>query len=179
VKKSQRQLVKGLLANLSENQIQLKSSQLSKNLQELLNTLDSQGDQLLGGFSPIQNEPHWYLELSEKFLVSLPVVEENAMRFHLIEDRDLLSKKIISLSEEFQGELVEPKLLIIPGLAFSKDGHRLGRGGGFYDRFLSGFSGIRVAVCFEEQILEKIVSEEHDELVSYIVTDTNIYKVKD
>ncbi len=62
-------------------------------------------------------------------------------------------------------------LAIVPGLGFSRDGRRLGRGGGFYDRFLLHYSQVeRVALCLEEQIREDIPADERDALMSHIIS---------
>lgn len=58
----------------------------------------------------------------------------------------------------------EIELLLVPGLAFTRAGGRLGRGGGYYDRVLAELeTGARsVGVCFEFQILEELPLEDHD-----------------
>lgn len=63
--------------------------------------------------------------------------------------------------------------LIIPGLAFSRDGLRLGRGAGYYDRFLSRCSAGShfVGICFNEQIAETIPVNEFDFCLNEIITD--------
>jgi 5-formyltetrahydrofolate cyclo-ligase len=54
--------------------------------------------------------------------------------------------------------------LIVPGLAFTKAGARLGRGGGYYDRVLASIDSntVTVGVCFEFQVLEALPVESHD-----------------
>jgi 5-formyltetrahydrofolate cyclo-ligase len=68
-------------------------------------------------------------------------------------------------------------LISVPGVAFDRHGHRLGRGGGYYDRLLEGFSGYSVAVAFDFQILPHIPSEAHDRPVDTLVTETEIVNV--
>src|SRR5579862_7608849 len=56
-------------------------------------------------------------------------------------------------------------LLLIPGIAFTPRGARLGRGGGFYDRLLALLHGqreLKIGVCFEDQIVPEIPTESHD-----------------
>jgi len=64
-------------------------------------------------------------------------------------------------------------LVIVPGLAFDLHGNRLGRGRGFYDRFLShrDYRGVSCALAFEEQIVENVPTSEHDVCVNMLVTD--------
>ena len=61
---------------------------------------------------------------------------------------------------------------VIPGVAFTLDGRRLGRGKGFYDRLLTAFGGIKCGVAFDEQIVAEIPLESHDIRVDWIVTPT-------
>lgn len=70
-------------------------------------------------------------------------------------------------------------LVIVPGVAFDRKGNRLGRGGGYYDRLLEGFSGASVAVAFKFQILPEIPLEQHDKPVDILVTETEAEIVND
>ena len=70
----------------------------------------------------------------------------------------------------------EADLLIIPALAVDRIGNRLGRGKGYFDRELSVLSDSKVyAVCFEDEVLESIPSEVHDQRVSGVVTEVAIH----
>ena len=65
-------------------------------------------------------------------------------------------------------------LILIPGLAFSKDRHRLGRGGGFFDRLLAGRANgaFKLGICFSFQLLDTIPTESHDIVMDAVVTDS-------
>jgi 5-formyltetrahydrofolate cyclo-ligase len=68
-------------------------------------------------------------------------------------------------------------MIVVPGLAFDRRGYRVGRGRGFYDRFLSqqDFQGIRCALCFHEQLQEQpIQAEPHDIPMDLIVSDREV-----
>jgi len=67
-------------------------------------------------------------------------------------------------------------LVIVPGLGFTASGHRIGRGMGFYDRFLaqSDFVGLSCGLCFEEQIVEQLPVLDHDMPLSMLATDQGI-----
>ncbi len=72
-------------------------------------------------------------------------------------------------------------MVVIPGMAFDRNGFRVGRGRGFYDRFLSqqDFQGVRCALCFHEQLLnETIPSEPHDIPMDLIVTDREVVRCR-
>jgi 5-formyltetrahydrofolate cyclo-ligase len=63
--------------------------------------------------------------------------------------------------------------VIVPGLAFDSRGRRLGRGGGFYDRFLSqpDLTAVTCGVALEAQILEDLPREPHDVPVDLLITE--------
>jgi 5-formyltetrahydrofolate cyclo-ligase len=67
-------------------------------------------------------------------------------------------------------------LVLVPGLGFTTQGFRIGRGMGFYDRFLAtpGFLGLSVGYAFEQQVLEQIPHDDHDVPVSMLVTNQSI-----
>lgn len=65
-------------------------------------------------------------------------------------------------------------LIVVPGVAFGTKGERLGYGTGFYDRFLKGCTGAFVGICFEIQITDKIVPDEHDVKMHKIVTEKRV-----
>jgi 5-formyltetrahydrofolate cyclo-ligase len=67
-------------------------------------------------------------------------------------------------------------LVIVPGIGFSTDGHRIGRGMGFYDRFLAlpDFIGLSCGMGFEEQIVPKLPVLDHDMSLSMLCSDTGI-----
>ena len=66
-------------------------------------------------------------------------------------------------------------LVLVPGLAFDRSGGRLGRGGGYYDRWLAGFSGITAALCRDGLLMESIPRLPHDLGVNLVVTETGLY----
>nr|WP_263325724.1 5-formyltetrahydrofolate cyclo-ligase [Neobacillus sp. Marseille-Q6967] len=70
--------------------------------------------------------------------------------------------------------IAEIDLLIVPGLAYTKEGYRLGFGGGYYDRFLSHFQGQTLSLAFGSQIVEKLPTEDYDIPVSKIITNTEV-----
>src|SRR6201995_2749238 len=67
-------------------------------------------------------------------------------------------------------------LVIVPGLGFSENGYRIGRGMGFYDRFLAqaDFLGLSCGLAFNQQVIEDIPVLDHDMPLSMLVTDQGI-----
>lgn len=71
-----------------------------------------------------------------------------------------------------EAPVVQPAALVVPGRAFTRQGGRLGRGAGFYDRALSALpQGLKIGYCFEFQRLQELPLEPHDEPVDWLVTD--------
>lgn len=64
-------------------------------------------------------------------------------------------------------------LVLVPGLAFTPTGERLGQGGGWYDRFLAQVNArcVTIGVCFAVQICEELPVEPHDVSMAYVVTE--------
>lgn len=63
-------------------------------------------------------------------------------------------------------------LMIVPGVAFDREGHRLGRGKGFYDKYLSGTAIPRVGVCFAVQLRETLPREAHDQRMDMVIVSS-------
>jgi 5-formyltetrahydrofolate cyclo-ligase len=64
-------------------------------------------------------------------------------------------------------------LVLVPGLAFSRDRRRLGRGGGFFDRLLGrrAREAFKVGICFSFQVLDQVPTEAHDTVLDAVVTE--------
>ena len=67
-------------------------------------------------------------------------------------------------------------LVVVPGLGFTPTGHRIGRGMGFYDRFLAqtDFSGLACGLAFDEQIIDSLPILAHDMPLGMLVTDQSV-----
>jgi len=75
----------------------------------------------------------------------------------------------------------EPDLIVVPGVAFDRHGHRVGYGKGYYDRFLlhPGRSAHLVGLCHDFQLVAAdIPAEEHDIRMEIIVTDQRVVRIK-
>ena len=70
---------------------------------------------------------------------------------------------------------IEVELALVPGLAFDRQGRRLGYGGGYFDRFLRDYAGISAGIIFQVLLLDRLPFGEHDVPVKWIVTDAGIY----
>jgi 5-formyltetrahydrofolate cyclo-ligase len=119
-----------------------------------------------------------------KKTICAPKVDWNAwqMKPIRISAPDDIYKDEHGLPEPAGSEIVEADtidLILVPGIAFDTYGHRLGRGGGFYDKFLSrvDLRAIRLAPTFDFQVLPNIPCDVHDERVDIILTQTKTLQI--
>lgn len=87
-----------------------------------------------------------------------------------------------NLREPADGEPVPVEMLdlvICPALAFDRQGNRLGRGVGFYDRFLAtpGFRGVAAGIGFREQLVDELPVQKNDVPVDILITDEEVLRV--
>ncbi len=73
-------------------------------------------------------------------------------------------------------ELAPDDLLLLPGVAFTRSGARLGRGGGHYDRLLRAIPAAAFGLAFELQIESALPLEPHDQRVRAVVTERGIWR---
>lgn len=122
------------------------------------------------------------LALSDGKRVYTPVTDlsNKMIRFYRITERTNWQQGAYGITEPVitsdEQPLQEPALILMPGLAFDRNRHRLGYGGGYYDRYLAEHEGnITAALCYSFQITEdELPYEEHDILPDYIVTEQEI-----
>lgn len=68
-------------------------------------------------------------------------------------------------------------LFIIPGIAFGRDGSRLGWGKGYFDRLLTNIHVPVIGLCYDRQLLDTVPHDAKDKKVDIIVTESHIYDV--
>ena len=70
----------------------------------------------------------------------------------------------------------EIDFVVVPGCAFSKSGHRIGYGKGYYDRFLSDTSAVKCGLCYDFAFTDELPFEQTDIPLDMIITENNIYE---
>ncbi len=103
---------------------------------------------------------------------------------------DLVFKKISSFSDLEQGNfsVMEPKdkcesvknldIVIVPAIALTRDGFRLGYGFGYFDRFLHGKKSKIIALSYAKQIIKSFPRDDHDIKINCIVTEDEVIMTK-
>ncbi len=110
---------------------------------------------------------------AEKKMV-LPMVVGETLELRAFNGlQNLVANESFGIHEPKTEELVNPKdvdFAIIPGIAFDKKGNRLGRGKGFYDRFLKQTNAYKVAVGYDFQIIDEVPVSSLDVPVDIVIS---------
>ena len=125
--------------------------------------------------------------LDDKKSVAIPETTANSMTFRMLSPDIPLSKQlrhgnfgieepVKSLEPVMPEALPAGTVILVPGLAFSEDGSRLGKGKGYYDIFIERVPAetVLVGYAFQLQIAETVPCEDHDKKVDYLVTEEKI-----
>ncbi|MBN2122213.1 5-formyltetrahydrofolate cyclo-ligase [Candidatus Micrarchaeota archaeon] len=112
--------------------------------------------------------------------VCVPVVREGgAMCLVLYGESDELGRGKYGIPEPLEKpERRHVDMVIVPGVVFDKFGHRIGMGGGYYDRYLKDKECVNVGICFDFQLVEKIPNETHDVPMDIVVTEREIIRIE-
>lgn len=122
------------------------------------------------GYLPYNQEVRTVPILQQALLdgkrVAVPKVYGDEMKFIYMDDLSLVSQGYAGIPEPVADGPVadDPRALVLmPGLAFDREGRRIGYGGGFYDRFLMNEpEHPTIALCYEFQMVEELPTEEFD-----------------
>lgn len=106
--------------------------------------------------------------------VVLPRVEGDEMEFYDYAEGGM-AEGSFGILEPQQGAAAQPSeidLMVVPGVAFTASGDRLGRGKGYYDRYLSrgGFRAYCVGVCYAHQVVDELPVEPHDRRMDEVIS---------
>lgn len=134
----------------------------------------------IGLFLPIQSEPNLKkFLLLKKITCYAPVYDEVKDNYNysiINHENDLIKGKYGILEPKDDPiSLNDIEIILIPGIAFDVLGNRLGRGNGYYDNILKKYKGIKLGVCYENQILPNIPSLSHDQKMDYICTEKKTF----
>ena len=151
----------------------------------LLNSKLWQESKVIHTFLPQHTEPNTFFLVQEalqsKRRVQVPkIAGPSHLTHHWLEDIKLLKKNSwgipeIQDSDASATDLSEIDLVLVPGLAFSRKGARLGQSRGYSDRFLNQLNGAKIiGVGFDWQILEHVPEESHDRRLDGIITESQL-----
>ena len=132
-------------------------------------------------YSPKNNEVDvlpLFKRHKDKILL-LPVTHRNGMTANPYEGNDKMHRGKVGIPEPttppFEGDI---DVIIVPAVAFDKEGNRLGRGGGYYDRFLKKQSHATIiGVGYDFQLVEEVPVRQHDQKMHRIILPSQTIQV--
>lgn len=153
-------------------------------LRPLLNNINSDyvGSYVDYNFELSTNSLNKYL-IEKNINICLPKINSQSKEINFFKfstETKLIKNKYNILEPEVTNEIIFPKLVLVPLLAFNESGFRLGYGGGFYDKYFSSQEEkdiIKVGLGFSFQKANQIPIESHDQKLDWILTESYLYKV--
>ena len=161
-----RRMIREKKRAMTEAEINEKSARLG----ELFRASEAyQNARAIYGYLPYNQEvrtvPMLEQALRDGKRVAVPKCYGDEMRFIWLDDLDRVEKGYANIPEPIDdGPIADDPtaLVLMPGLAFDPQGHRIGYGGGFYDKFLEKEMHPTLALCYDFQMLAHLETEEHD-----------------
>ena len=138
-------------------------------------------------YSTIQNEVDLSQIINQALLdnknLFLPRVEGDSMNFFRINNTDKLQIGSYNIPEPQNGTVYQDStnsIMLVPGIAFSTQGARIGFGKGFYDKYLSQHNSIfKIGIAYDWQITKSWVTNEFDINMNMIITEKREVKIYD
>ena len=166
-KKELRRQIRQLKRAMTEEQINTASAKLGE---LFVNTPQYQNAKTIYGYLPYNQEvrtvPMLERALRDGKRVAVPKVYGDDMRFIYMDDLSRVAEGYAGIPEPVDDGPVadDPTALVLmPGMAFTKNGDRMGYGGGFYDKFLASEPAHpTVALCYAFQMVDSLPTEEYD-----------------
>ena len=192
MKKALKDAIFGKRKSLSKMEVEEKSTAIREKLFSLNEFKDAKNIMFYVSFNNEVNTIETIKELSKnkkenKKNIIVPYVEKNNPILQLSEIKDFsdLEPKTFGILEPKKNKIKNfdidrLDLVIVPGIAFDKNGHRIGYGYGYYDRLLGklGDKATKTGLCYEFQLIDKIPEEKHDIPMDIIITEKRIIKVQ-
>ncbi len=173
---------KDRISHLEKKEILIKSQGIIENLKslELINQC-----QRVGIFIPTPREPQilsWAKSLIDiGIIIYSPTFNQENLTYQFTESSLKGFRKnphnILECEDCIYEQEVMPEVILVPGQAFDRYGHRIGRGKGHYDTLLSSLKNnpIKIGICFSEQLFSLVPKEDHDIPMDIIVTEKQTY----
>jgi 5-formyltetrahydrofolate cyclo-ligase len=173
-KRSLRKDIRAEIAKLTTEEKQSLSAQIFSKLADLDEVCKAS---VVALFVSLADEPQT-AEIIEQLLqknkrVVVPRIEGEEMNFYDISEG--VEVGAFGIMEPSSKRAVEPSeidVMVVPGVVFTLDGARCGRGKGFYDKYLAskGFRAYTIGVCYPCQIVKTLPTEEHDKMLDCVIS---------
>ncbi|MCP5369877.1 MAG: 5-formyltetrahydrofolate cyclo-ligase [Rickettsiaceae bacterium] len=158
-----------------------KDKAISETLKSIIISLSDKKQTKIGIYIPLDGEPdvtnlfHDKCFAKTEYEFFAPKIQYSVLNFVKLLENDLKERKDTNkLIQPKSNKITIPEIIIVPGLAFSYTGYRLGFGNGYYDRYIdkngeNNFS--KIGVCYHRDLYKYIPNQNHDKKMDYIVTE--------
>ena len=178
-RRAERARLIGARLELAPEKRRQRSAAVEQRLATLLKRL---GTRILGAYWPVKGEfdplPLAGRLIAEGWRVALPaaIAKDSPLEYRAWQPGDAMENGRHGIPEPAQRALVTPEILLLPLVGFDDGLHRLGYGGGYFDRTLAALSPrpIAIGVGFEAQRLDTIHPRPHDLTLDAIVTEAQL-----
>jgi 5-formyltetrahydrofolate cyclo-ligase len=106
---------------------------------------------------------------------TVPRIQHGELIVHTYDPARLIRHRFGMLEPAADLPIVAPTdidVVLVPGVAFDRQGQRLGFGGGYYDRFLPATGALKVGVTYDQCLSDRLVADKHDQHMDWVVTPT-------
>lgn len=179
-KKEIRKQYKMLRNKMSEMEVKEKSDRICQNI--ILSNLFQQVERIMA-YAPLGNEVDIRPVMEEGWRqqkrIAFPKVFGDTMRYFEVSSFSQLEEGTFHVMEPVETNPVDWKnaLVLVPGVAFDRQGNRMGYGKGYYDRFFEEKSGcVKAGVAYELQVVDQLPTKENDLPMEYLVTEKGVWK---
>lgn len=164
--------------NIKNKIKQLSIEQCENYSQIIINKLNNIIEQLyferIMSYQPFSNEVN-ISAFNSKYNCYFPVINDNDL---IIKKGEQFKLNIYGIKEPVGNDICKESdidVVIVPLIGFDEKGNRLGRGKGYYDRFLKKTKALKIAVGYECQKVDNLIYDENDVKMDMIITEKKIY----
>lgn len=180
-KKLLRKEIKSIKSNYSENEFLLKSEIIFNSFENLIFSTKYSHIMAYWSLADEVYTHQWIEQHYKQKNIFLPVIQDDEIKvkaFSGVENMQTVPPFGIKepIGKEIK-DLDQIEIILVPGMAFDRMGYRMGRGKGYYDRFLPKTSAIRIGICFDFQLFNQIPINEYDAKMDYIITEKEIITI--
>ena len=168
---------------LSKDEIKENSNKIKENLFSLPEFEKAKNILFYVSFNNEVDTHEIIKELLTKKNIIVPYVEKGnpILQLSELKDFDELEAKTFGILEPKEDKIKKfdignVDLVIVPGIVFDKNGHRIGYGYGYYDRFFHKLDANvkKIGLAFDFQVVDKIPEEKHDVPVDFVITEKRV-----
>lgn len=171
-KKELRSLIKTLKKQHSKESLLKQSQLILSKLESHRSFVDAETVMLYSSL-PDEVDTHDFLERwrNKKIIILPTVVGDDIIPVELSKETDFAIGDFNILEPQNEPYNGNYDLIVVPGVAFDKNGNRIGRGKGYYDRFLCKHLEVkRIGICFDFQLVDEVPTEDNDIRMDEIIS---------